>query len=102
MNNKWGDKEAKKSARTLTTSLSLEETCLRSVPRYFQLDQDPLEILGDIFTALKRQYPEEYLTAFRSKAERLCKDCAAPVGTQGRRGYCSAHYKIHLKAKDFG
>lgn len=101
MNNKWGDAEAKKSARAINASLSLENACLRAVPRYFQLDQDPTEILGEIFTALKRQYPEEYRIAFKTKATHLCKDCGQELNHNARRGYCSAHYQRHLKAGDF-
>lgn len=98
MNGQWGSKEAQESARTLTAALSLEETCLRAVPEYFQDDREPTEILGEIFVALKRCYPAEYHIAFKRAVTKRCKDCGEKAT---RRGYCNADYQRHYRAGDF-
>jgi len=100
MNNKWGNKEVQESARTLTAALSpVEEKCLEALPGYFQDDREPTEILGEIFEALKKQYPSEYRVAFKRAITKKCKDCGEAAK---RRSYCNRHYHIHYKAGDFG
>ena len=97
MNNEWGDKEAQKSARTLTTSLSLEDTCLRAASEFFGGHRDSEEVLGDIFTALRRQDPEQYDLAIKRAINHRCRDCDEPVRV---RGYCRIHYQAHKRVGD--
>lgn len=100
MNNKWGNREARESARALVSALSpIEERCLEAVPEFFQDNKTPEEILGELFVALKKRYPMEYQVAFKRAITKKCKDCGEDAK---RRSYCNYHYQIHYRAGDFG
>ena len=99
MNNDWSDSEAAQSARDLVAGL--HEVELKCVTEWAH-GRDSGEILGKIFTALRKRYPEEYRQAYKDGLPKKpgCKDCG-DRSLRARR-YCYRCYDRHRKAGDFG
>ena len=96
---KYLDHEIRESGRTIARSVNpLKEACLAAVPDWRTDSKDYSEILGDIFRALRTQYPDEYWAAFRLPANKpRCKDCGRPAK---KWGYCNTDYMRHYRAGD--
>jgi hypothetical protein len=85
---------------SLTGAEKVVQACLLAVGD-LATARPATETLGDIYRVVQREYPEEYMTAFRSGFKRppTCKDCGSE-DIHGRK-YCAPCYQRHYRAGDF-